>query len=333
MWLFRLGLWRLHHHPVGGYGLAIALFTVALAMRLALDRSLPPGFPYLSFFPAVILTAFLAGTGPAVVAAGLSGVAAWYFFIPPFHSFTLTGGAWLALAFYAFIAIVDIALIHMMRNALARLGAERRHSAQLTEQTQVMFSELQHRVSNNLQLISSLLQIQAAKTADSGALKALEEARSRIATLGRLHRLLHNPAEQDVDMADFLDTLCRDVIEAAGAQALVRWRVTADPVRIATDRLVPVALIVTELVSNALEHGFPGGRSGTIAVNLRAHGTDGGFALSVRDNGVGLPNGFRIDAQTSLGLRIVRSLAGQIGGTVDVERDAGTTWVLAVPTA
>lgn len=324
----RLGLSRLVHRPLLGYGVGLLLFAVALALRGALDQSLPPGFPYVTFFPAVILTAFLAGTGPGTAVAVLSGLAAWWFFIPPTHTLTLTPGSAVALGFYALVVAVDIALIHCMNRAVQRLDAERRRSAVLERQAQVMFSELQHRVSNNLQLISSLLQIQASKTTDCDALKALEEAGTRIATLGRLHRLLHNPAEQAVDMGAFLRTLCQDVIDAAGAEG-IDWSVSAEPVRIAQDRLVPTALIVTELVSNALEHGFPDGRRGHIRVTLAPAG-EGGFHLAVRDNGTGLPPSFRLEATTSLGLRIVRSLAAQIGGRVTMERDNGTVCTLSV---
>lgn len=326
---FRLGLSFLDRRPFLSYGLAMALFAVALALRLMLKASLPPGFPYLTFFPAVILTTFVAGTGPGILTAVLSGMAAWWFFIPPENSFALNPGAALALGFYAVIVAVDILLIHVMRTALRRLEEERQRSAELGRQAQVMFSELQHRVSNNLQLISSLLQIQASKTEDYDALRALEEAGTRIATLGRLHRMLHNPAEQSVDMAAYLRQLCRDVIDAAGAQQ-VEWRVEAAPLRITSDRLVPTALIVTELLSNALEHGFPEGRQGHIHVALHPEGDMGGFCLAVRDDGAGLPEAFRIEEQTSLGLQIVRSLAAQIGGRVTMQHDNGTVCTLRV---
>lgn len=324
---FRLGLSSLRRYPLAGYTLGCVLSAVSLALRLALNEALPSGFPYLTFFPAVILTAFVAGTGPGILAAILSGLAAWWFFIPPVNSFGLNPGAGLALGFYAVIVAIDIALIHAMCHALQRLDEERLRSTELGRQAQVMFSELQHRVSNNLQVVSSLLQIQAAKTTDCDALKALEEASARIATLGRLHRMLHNPAEQGMDMGEFLRTLCREVIDAAGAHG-IDWSVAAEPVSIATDKLVPTALIVTELLSNALEHGFPDGRRGHIAVSLRPHA--GGFHLTVRDNGAGLPDGFELDQQTSLGLQIVRALARQIGGAVTMEGDGGTACTLSV---
>lgn len=325
----RFGLASLAHRPVAGYALGLVLILLALGLRLALEGTIPAGFPFLVFFPPVIVTTFIAGLGPGVLAAVLGGLAAAWFFIPPERSFELEPGGAVALVFYMVVVVVDIALIQVMCGALHRLDEERRRSAELGRQAHVMFAELQHRVSNNLQLISSLLQIQATKVRDPDAVRALDEARCRVATLGRLHRMLHNPAEQEVDLADFLRELCRDVIDAAGA-GHVDWTVAAEPVRISHDRLVPTALIVTELLNNALEHAFPDGRRGHINVALQPSADGDGFCLAVRDDGAGLPDSFRLEEQTSLGLRIVRTLAAQVGGTLTMESDGGTVCTLCV---
>lgn len=319
-------LTRLRHNPVQGHLFAVAAVAAALMVRMAADKVLPPGYPYVSFFPAVILTTFVAGLWPGVAAAVLSGLAAWYFFIPPEYSFSLINGTVLALVFYAVVVIVDVAVIHIMITALEELDAERRHSAALTRQTQVMFSEMQHRVSNNLQAISSLLMISQSKVADPAAIQVLEQARSRVATLGRLHRMLHDPTDLGMNMGEYLRSLCHEVIDAAGA-AHVAWEVIAEPVEIAHDKLVPLALIVAELISNSLEHAFPAGRPGKVVVALERRA--GTVWVSVRDNGPGLPDDFDVAAQSSLGLRIVRALVGQLGGSFTMRGDGGTVCELA----
>ncbi|MBC7905225.1 MAG: DUF4118 domain-containing protein [Rhodospirillaceae bacterium] len=313
---------RLRHNPVLGQLFAVTAFGLAFAVRVVTDQILPPGYPFVTFFPAVILTTFVAGLWPGVMASVLSGLAAWYFFIPPLWSFHLGEGTALALTFYTVVVVVDVAVIHIMIRTLEQLDEERAHSAALTSQTQVMFSEMQHRVSNNLQVISSLLMISQSKVADPAALQVLEQARSRVATLGRLHRMLHDPTDQGMNMEEYLRGLCAEVIDAAGA-AHVAWEVAAEPVEIAHDKLIPVALIMAELLSNSLEHAFANGRPGKVWIRLTRD--DGGVCLTVRDNGPGLPKTFEVDAQTSLGLRIVRALAGQLGGRFTMRGDDSGT--------
>ncbi|WP_448205986.1 sensor histidine kinase [Azospirillum sp. sgz302134] len=305
-------------------------FLVALAVRLSIDESLPPGFPFLTFFPAVILTTMLAGLWPGILTAVLGGTAAWLLFIDqPDGGLALTPGALLAMGFYSFVVAVDIAVIHIMNVALDRLAAERNRSAALTRQTQVMFAELQHRVSNNLQVVSSLLTIQQAKVEDPAARRALEEASGRLATLGRLHRKLHDPNRGDTSMAEFLTDLCHDVLDGAGARHIL-CPVGAVDVDIPADRLIPLALILTELVSNALEHGFADRPGGTIWVDLRNGDGDGLLELTVRDDGAGLPEGFSLDMPTSLGLQLVEALAAQLDGRFGMAGSAerGTTATL-----
>ena len=136
-----------------GYGVALLLSFLAWAIRYRIGDGLPPGFPYLTFFPAVIITAFFFGVGPGAVSAVLCGLLAWFFFIAPVGSFELHFNSALALGFYIFIVSVDIALIHWMRVANRDLDAERRRSIALKDYSELLFRELQHRVGNNLQMV------------------------------------------------------------------------------------------------------------------------------------------------------------------------------------
>lgn len=306
-------LFRFRHDKTFGIAFGLTAFLMALAARLALDPHLPPGYPYLTFFPAVILTTFVAGLWPGILAATLGGGAAWYFFIAPTSSYALTPATVLTLGFYTGVVGVDIAVIHVMNVALERLAAERNRSAALTRQARTMFSELQHRVSNNLQIVSALITLQQADVKDPAARRALEEAAARVATLGRLHRKLHNPTGRQTDMAQFLNDLCHDVIDSSGAKRIA-CTVEAAEFDIPQDKLIPLALIVAELVSNSIEHGFADGRAGTVWVSLRAGADNGHVALTVADDGHGLPQGFDPDRRDSLGLQVVQALAAQMDG-------------------
>lgn len=121
----------------------VATFAGALLLRWALDDALPPGFPYLTFFPAVVLTTYFCGVRPGVICAVLSGLAAWYFFIPPFNSFALTKTVAMALGLYAFVVGVDIALIHFMQITASRLRRTQMTAQELAERNELFDIALQ----------------------------------------------------------------------------------------------------------------------------------------------------------------------------------------------
>ncbi len=318
----------LQDSPVVAWSFAAMAFLAAFALRYALDSELPAGFPFLTFFPAVILTTFLAGLWPGTGVAIAGGLAAWYFFIPPFGTLALTGSSALALSFYGVIVAVDILIIHVMNLSLDRLKTEKARSAELAQRAEILFSELQHRISNNLSVVSALLNLQRADVEDKKAKQALSEASARLALIAKIQRKLHDPTGSPKRFGPFMEDLCRDVLEASGARE-IDCRVAASDVAIAPDKTIPLALIVTELVSNALEHGFSGRRTGTIRVELAQEGAN--HVLTVVDDGHGLPSGFSLAEATTTGLRIVKALARQLGGQLAIDGSAGTTCRLVFP--
>ncbi len=310
------------HPPAICWGLALAAFLLAFVLRLVLADTLPPGFPFLTFFPAVIVTAFVCGLWQGTAVAVASGLAAWFFFIPPFHTFKLNGATALALGFYAFIVAIDLAIIHVMTEALRRLMAERERSARLAESRETMFKELQHRVSNNLQVVSALMSLQKGTVKDEQARRVIDEAAGRLLLVGKIHRQLHDPSGQQVEFGVFLKELCQDVLEAAGVSARIVCLVRADPIYLGSEQTIPVALIATEVISNALEHAFAGRERGTISIDLTRAGDM--ISLTVEDDGPGLVPGFDLATTRSLGLRIVKRLTAQIGGAFDMATAEGT---------
>lgn len=321
----------LRARPGLGLVLACATYAAALALRFWLDPSLPPGFPYLTFFPAVMVTAFLAGWRPAAVCALLCGVSAWWWFLPPPQAFTLDGPTALALTFYAVIVVVDISLIELMHTAVRQLAAEQARTAELAENRALLFRELEHRVANNLQVVSALLSLEERRLGDEAARRALAQARSRLELIGKIQRRLHDSAAAAQGPAGFAEELCRDALDAAGAQK-VTMTVRADEHPLHPDQAASVFLIMLECVNNALEHAFPHGEGGRLAVELRS-GTDGMRELTVRDDGVGPPADFSLDRSGSLGLQIVRALTAQLGGRFEVIRDGGALSRLTFPAA
>lgn len=310
--------------PVPGYVLALLIFGAAFALRRELDSILPPGFPYLTFFPAIILTAFVAGAGPGTLCAALSGAAAWYFFLEPAASFQLTGSRLLAILFFVFIAAVEILLIHATQVAAASLRAKRELTARLYADQKTMFEELQHRVANNMAFVASLLHLERRRVvANPGdAAAVIDEAGERIATMGRIHRRLYDPASIDRPIGMHLRDVCDDLLRGTGARN-ISCTVEAADIRIGLNRLVPLSLLVAELLTNSVKHAFTGRESGSVAVTLQPAGP-GRLLLVMRDDGIGIPEKPPTATDRGLGTRIVQGLASQLQGQLVITRDNGT---------
>lgn len=303
---------------------AAAAVLIASGLRHVLDGSLPPGFPFLTFFPAVLLTTVFAGTAAGSAAAVLCGLAAWFWFIPPAGAFSLAPGALVAMAFYAAITTTEIVFISATNLALRALVRAEGRAREQARQRELMFSELQHRVSNNLSTVAALLRMQAGRTRDAEAKGALQDAQQRIATVARLQRLLHAPDSQTVDAVDFLKSLSRETVEAAGSGQPVDVRLEADPVTLSEAAAVPFGLIASELLMNAIEHGAAGSATPQIDIRLRLTQEAQPLAsLDIGDNGPGLPQGFSVETSRSLGLSIARQFAEQLGGTLALTNRAG----------
>ena len=292
--------------PVIGYGVAVILAAVAWFLRYEIGDGLPPGFPYLTFFPAVIFTAFFFGARPGILCAAICGVLAWFFFIEPQGSFGLSFNSGLALAFYIFIVGVDIVLIDWMQKANRRLFEER-------ERSELLFSELQHRVGNNLQMVASLIALQRNRLDDEAAKTALDEASQRLGLIGKIHRQLYDPAGSLLGLAAHIREITQEVIGATGRDEIeFEFQANADA-SLSPDKAIPVALIVTEALNNALEHGLPVGVDrGRISVRIEPRGER--VAVIIEDDGIGPPDGFDFERSSSLGLRIVRTLTGSLAG-------------------
>jgi two-component sensor histidine kinase len=322
--------WTSQRSRAVDYFAAFALFVAALAARLILDGWLPPGFPYLTFFPAIVLAAYFLGTGPGLLCAVASGLAAWYIFLPPFYSFTLTWQATLALGFFIFIAGVDIFLIDRMMRAKLSLATSRARAIELARQRDEMFSELQHRVGNNLAMTAAMLNVQARAANDPGVQQALRDASRRISVIADINRTLlsENASSRVVDDA-FVHELASKCLAANAVDRRIAVETQIESIVLDQNRVLPVALVLIEAISNAVEHGFGETDQGRVRVTGRVDKHD--YVLEVADTGRGLPASFDMATTRSTGLKLVRSFASQIGGTFDIRNGAGAVSRLAFP--
>ncbi|MCP3730241.1 DUF4118 domain-containing protein [Sphingomonas sp. MG17] len=302
------------------YGAALAISSLALALRFALVPALPSGFPFTTFFPAAIIATFLLGAGPGVLTALLGAAAGLYFFLPPLWSLAPGHSAAFALGVYAAVVTLTILIIHWMQRANIRLRAERQRGEDLAAHAELLFHELQHRVSNNLQMIGSVLSLQRRRITDPGASQALADAVAKLQTIGRIQRQLYNPDGAHLSLDRFLPDLLADLVNAGGRPGIECSVEAKAGVQLEAHAAIPVALIIAEAVANAVEHGFADRETGTIGVHVGFEGEQ--LLLSVVDDGVGLPAGFDAAASNSLGLKIARTLAEQLGGQFSLTPNA-----------
>lgn len=310
---------------------AALIFAIALATRFIAGEWLPPGFPFLTFFPAVIVTAFFCGLWPGIAVSVASLIASWYFFIPPAYSFELDRNSLVALLFFCFVLVVDLAIIDALMRAKRELERQREEARMFAEQRDTLFREVQHRISNNLQVVSGLIGLQARAIDHPAAREALAHTRSRIATIAAIQRLFHDPERGGRMDADFLRSLAADCIEAAGAAGTTSVTVEGDPFEIGSTAYQPVALIVVECINNALEHGRREGHD--LHVAIRTRNTADGHQIVVADDGPGFPDGFDVSRPESVGLKLMSAFARQLNGRLEARNADGATWILTWPRA
>jgi two-component sensor histidine kinase len=217
---------------------------------------------------------------------------------------------------------------------LAAVVAEgRRIQDQMTlslREKEVLLREIHHRVKNNLQVVSSLLSLQADRVpADAEVAHLVAESQSRIRSMALVHEsLLQSATMASIEMRPYARRLTEELGASCAPSGRVRIELAADDLRLGIDRAVPCGLILNELITNALKHAFPGDRAGVVRVVVR--GDSRRLTLSVEDDGVGLPDGADPAEARTLGLRLVQALAEQLGGTLAVGRGPGTRIELAI---
>jgi len=220
-----------------------------------------------------------------------------------------------------------ISVVEVLHDITDHKRAEDQIKKSLQEK-EVMLREIHHRVKNNLQVVSSLLNIQARTARDKETIEILSESRDRIRTMSLIHSQLYEGRDlAEINMKGFIDQLLGQLLQSypiGDARIASVVRVDDYPFPIST--AVPVGLIINELLSNTLKHAFEGRDEGKIEVSLTA--SEGGrINLTVSDDGVGLPPGFDINATRTLGLRLVKILAeDQLQGNLEVMSDGGTTF-------
>jgi two-component sensor histidine kinase len=206
---------------------------------------------------------------------------------------------------------------------LRALKTEHDHLAASLAEEDTLLKEVHHRVKNNLQVVASLLRLQADGIGDWRLTMALRESQNRVESMALIHEQLYESEDlREVDLAKHATLLASNLVNSyAVDEGRISWNVTMESVPLAVDRAIPVGLILNELISNAFKHAFPDGRKGSLSIDGRR--SNGKVVLEVRDDGVGMPEGADPARPKSLGLEIVAILTRQLKGTFEIERGCG----------
>jgi two-component sensor histidine kinase/ligand-binding sensor domain-containing protein len=192
------------------------------------------------------------------------------------------------------------------------------------EEKSLMLKEIHHRVKNNLQIISSLLNLHAETVQDQRVLSLFEDLRHRVNSMALIHEKMYQSKNLvNIDIAGYIDELIRTLIDAYDSNKNIRLKSDIGQIEFKIDTIVPLGLILSEIVSNSLKYAFEGRESGEISISMKKIGTNM-FSLEVGDNGSGLPEGVQFSTTDSLGMMLIRMLTEQLNGDVTVRTDKGT---------
>jgi two-component sensor histidine kinase len=226
----------------------------------------------------------------------------------------------------------DIAFLQGAANVLGMAIERQRYELQLKaalDRQQILLKEMSHRVKNSLQIVSSMLLLQANAVGDDVLRAHLAEASGRVSAIGRAYeRLTYDADIENIDLGPYLKEVCADAISG-----YAHYKLDFDApagIQLNTDRAISLALIINELVTNAVKHGLADRSDGQIWVRLERH-DEKTARISVRDNGVGLPADFELGESKGLGMRIVARLSEQLQAAIHYRGGAeGTVFTLSL---
>jgi two-component sensor histidine kinase len=226
----------------------------------------------------------------------------------------------------------DLSFLQGAANILGMAIERQRYERDLraaVERYEVLMQEVNHRVNNSLQLVMSMLKLQADAANAPDLQDQLIEAASRISAIARAHQRLYRTGHvQRVDLGAYLTDVCHDLDDLADCEVELN---VAQGISVAIDRAIPISLLVNELVTNAAKHAYAGKQGSRIWVSLAPRETES-IVLTVRDEGIGLPPDFDPNKRKGLGMRIINAFSQQLGTSMQIRAgNPGTEFILVVP--
>ncbi|MEQ8463833.1 two-component regulator propeller domain-containing protein [Coleofasciculus sp. E1-EBD-02] len=193
----------------------------------------------------------------------------------------------------------------------------------------VLLKEVHHRVKNNLQIISSLLDLQSQTLTDPQVLDIFQQSANRVKSMALIHNQLYQSTSlEKIDFAEYIETLATYLFQSYGANRnVIELQIDIEPISLNLDTAIPCGLLLNELLSNALKYAFPESRPGVITIKLKSE-CDRRLTLTVQDNGIGLPEGFEPENPKTLGFQLIQALTEQLEGELDIKPDQGTQFTI-----
>ena len=214
----------------------------------------------------------------------------------------------------------------LMFDVTERYIIERKVRDSLKEK-EVLLKEVHHRVKNNLQVISSILNLQSGYVQDEQTLQILEESQTRIKAMSYIHETLYQTSDfSAIDFTDYMNTLVYNLIRSYTTVTDLDLDMKLDKIELALDHSIPCGLIVNELITNAMKYAYKGIEEPKMLVELKQKKNE--ISIRVKDNGVGLPKDFKYEQADSLGIQLVYTLVDQLMGNIEVNTDSGTEFLI-----
>lgn len=212
----------------------------------------------------------------------------------------------------------------VVRDITDRKQAAEQIKASLREK-EVLLKEIHHRIKNNLQIISSLLNLQSGYSEDSKIIEILKAGENRVVSMALIHEHLYQSKHMaKIDFAEYIQNLTDNLFSSYDIDShVINLRLNIDNIHLGIDAAIPCALIINELVSNSLKYAFPLGKSGKICIDFHS-GNDEQLTLTVSDDGIGFPPNLELRTTESVGWQIVNALTSQLEGSVELNRNIGT---------
>lgn len=196
--------------------------------------------------------------------------------------------------------------------------------AKALAEKEILLKEIHHRVKNNLQVISSLLNLQAYRIKDKVALEAIQEGRTRVQSMSLIHQTLYRKDNlTGVNINDYLDKLCQSLFATYKvSEEHINLKTDISPLMLDVDSVVPLGLIINELITNALKYAFPKGRKGNIEIKIEEN--QEGLLLSVNDDGIGIDNVATVQQNDSFGYELINAFSQKMEGNLSIKSQDGT---------